>query len=339
MLRHVMAMIALFAATSASLVAVEPLASWNESESKQAIIAFVDSVTDPNSESFVPAGERIAVFDNDGTLWAEQPVYFQLFFAADRIKALADQHPEWADQEPFASVLKDDLHTALSGGTEAILQLVTASHGNVSAPEFAEAVAQWLETARHPTTGRPYTEMVYQPMLEVLDYLRANDFTVFIVSGGGIDFMRVFAESVYGIPPHQVIGSQVVAEYVVDDGVPMIVKQPKMFVVDDKEGKPVTIHHHIGQRQFLLPATAMVTLPCWNGQPLATARALACLCTIPMASSGPTTVRVISVNSFVVSMRHHNVVGPWSIWLPIGRPFFLLSNWQEFRNWQGKAFR
>lgn len=247
-LQKMMSAMVLLTAASAALAAVEHLPSWHDSERKAAIVAFVESVSNPDHADFVPAGERIAVFDNDGTLWAEQPVYFQLLFAMDRIHALADQHPEWQTEEPFASVLRGDVAGALGGGHEALFALINATHGDQSATAFAASVAAWVETARHPTTERPYTSMVYQPMLELLDYLRAHEFTVFIVSGGGIDFMRVFAESVYGVPPHQVIGSQLVAEYEVRDGVPMIVKQPEVFAIDDKAGKPVMIHQHIGRR-------------------------------------------------------------------------------------------
>jgi phosphoglycolate phosphatase-like HAD superfamily hydrolase len=222
--------------------------SWNVGTARQAIISFVNSVTDEGSADYVPPAHRIAVFDNDGTLWAEQPFYFQLAYAVDRINALAPQHPEWKTEDPFKSVLAGDMETALAGGTHAILQLVMASHAGITGGEFEATVRDWLRTARHPNTGRPYTGMIYQPMLELLDYLRENDFKIFIVSGGGIDFMRVFAEETYGVPPEQVVGSSLKAKYEVRESGPAIVKLPEMSFIDDKEGKPVGIHHHIGRR-------------------------------------------------------------------------------------------
>ncbi len=188
-------------------LAQEPLPAWNDTAPKKAIVEFVQRVTEHGSPNFVPEAERIATFDNDGTLWAEQPIYFQLAFALDRVKALAPQHPEWKDKEPFASLLKGDLKGALAGGEAAIFQIVTVTHSGMTTDEFEKIVQDWITTAKHPATGRPYTEMVYQPMLELLAYLRANGFKTFIVSGGCIDFMRVFAERVYGIPPEQIVGS------------------------------------------------------------------------------------------------------------------------------------
>lgn len=196
----------------------------------------------------MPVAERIAVFDNDGTLWAEQPMYFQFFFALDRVKALAPEHPEWKDKEPFASVLKGDMKAVLSGGEKALLEIVTATHAGMTTEEFEKVVKDWVGTARHPTTNRPYTEMVYQPMLELLAYFRANGFKTFIVSGGGIEFMRAFAEEVYGIPPEQVIGSSGKTKFEMREGVPTIVKLPELNFNDDKEGKPVAINQHIGRR-------------------------------------------------------------------------------------------
>jgi phosphoglycolate phosphatase-like HAD superfamily hydrolase len=196
----------------------------------------------------VPASERIAVFDNDGTLWAEQPMYFQAFFIFDRIKQLAPQHPEWKTKEPFASVLKGDEKTALAGGEQALLELAMATHAGMTTEEFEKIVTDWITTAKHPTTGKLYTEMVYQPMLELLAYLRANGFKTFIVSGGGIEFMRPWAERVYGIPPEQVIGSSIKTKYEVRDGKPVIVRLPELNFIDDKAGKPVGIQTHIGRR-------------------------------------------------------------------------------------------
>jgi hypothetical protein len=228
--------------------AADPLPSWNDSAPKKAIIAFVERVTKAGSADFVPAPERIATFDNDGTLWAERPAYFQLLFAVDRVKALAPQHPEWKEMEPFASLLKGDLNAALAGGEPAIVKLVMATHAGLTVDEFDRIVRDWIATATHPKTGRPYTEMAYQPMLELLAYLRANGFRTFIVSGGGIDFMRPWTESVYGIPPEQVIGSSIETKLEVRDGKPVLVRLPELDFVDDGAGKPVGIQRHIGRR-------------------------------------------------------------------------------------------
>jgi phosphoglycolate phosphatase-like HAD superfamily hydrolase len=227
---------------------VDPLPSWNAGAAKQAITRFVKDVSVPGGPRFVAPAERIAVFDNDGTLWAEQPLYFQLAFALDRVKVLAPQHPEWKDKEPFASLLKGDLKGALAGGEKAIFQIVMETHAGLTTDEFDKAVGDWIATARHPRTGRPYTEMVYQPMLELLTLLRANGFKTFIVSGGGADFMRVFSERVYGIPPEQVIGSRGKLKVEVRDGKQVLVKLPEIDSIDDKVGKPVGIHQHIGRR-------------------------------------------------------------------------------------------
>jgi phosphoglycolate phosphatase-like HAD superfamily hydrolase len=231
-----------------NLLAADPLPSWNDGKTKQAITDFVAKTTSPGSVDFVPASERIAVFDNDGTLWCEQPMYVQAYFCFDRIRALAPQHPEWKSTEPFASVLKGDYLSALAGGERGIFELVMASHSDLTTDDFENAVAEWIASARHPTTGRPYTEMVYQPMLEVLDYLRANGYKPFIVSGGGIEFMRVWTERVYGIPPEQVIGSTGQLKFELVDGVPLIKKVPKVEFVNDNDGKPVGIQRHIGRR-------------------------------------------------------------------------------------------
>lgn len=230
------------------IAAADPLPSWNHTAPRQAIVAFVEKVTKEGSSDFVPIPERIAVFDNDGTLWAEQPMYFQAFFVFDRIKALAPQHPEWKDKEPFASVLRGDMKTALAGGERVLLEMVMATHAGMTTEEFEKSVIDWLATAKHPKTGKPFTEMVYQPMLELLVYLRTNGFKTFIVSGGGIEFMRPWAEKVYGIPPEQIIGSSIKSKYELRDGKPVIVKLPELNFIDDKGGKPVGIHHHIGRR-------------------------------------------------------------------------------------------
>lgn len=228
--------------------AADHLASWNDSESRNAIVDFVERTTTLGSDDYVPANERIAVFDNDGTLWAEQPIYFQVAYMFDRIKELAPEHPEWETEEPFASVLKDDYQAALAGGESVLIKIAMATHGDIPADEFAAAVLHWEASAKHPKTGRRFTEMIYQPMLEVLQYLRANGYKTYIVSGGGIDFMRPWTERVYGIPPEQVVGSSVKAEYKVIDGVPTVTKLPDLNFIDDKEGKPVGIHQHIGRR-------------------------------------------------------------------------------------------
>ena len=231
-----------------SLLAADSLPSWNDGKAKQSIIEFVAKVTKEGSSDFVPPEERIATFDNDGTLWAEQPMYVQLLFALDRVKALAPQHPEWKNKEPFASLLKGDMKAALAGGEHVILEIVMATHAGMTTDEFEKIVKDWLATARHPTTKRPYTEMVYQPMLELLAYLRANGFRTFIVSGGGIEFMRPWTEKVYGIPPEQVIGSSIKTKFEMQDDKPILVRLPELNFFDDKEGKPVAINQHIGRR-------------------------------------------------------------------------------------------
>jgi hypothetical protein len=224
------------------------LPSWKEGASRESIIDFVDAVTTSGSKDFVPEAERVAVFDNDGTLWAEQPLYFQALFAMDRIRALAPDHPEWRTQEPYAAVLRGDTKAALAGGEHALLELVMATHAGMTTDAFEQIVNDWVTTARHPQTGRPYTGMVYQPMLELLDYLRDNGFRTWIVSGGGIEFMRPWAGRVYGIPPEQVIGSSGKLGYEVQAGTPVIVKLPEIDFIDDKAGKPVGIQRHIGRR-------------------------------------------------------------------------------------------
>jgi len=226
----------------------ELLPAWNGGAAKKSITEFVANVTEKGGPEFVPPRERIAVFDNDGTLWAEQPIYFQAFFTLDRVKALAPQHPEWKDKEPFASLLKSDMKAVLAGGERAIIEILMATHVGMTTEEFERIVTDWITTAQHPTTGKLYTEMVYQPMLELLAYLRANGFKTFIVSGGGIEFMRPWAERVYGIPPEQVIGSSIKTRFQVHDGKPGLVRLPELNFFDDQAGKPVGIHQHIGRR-------------------------------------------------------------------------------------------
>jgi hypothetical protein len=228
--------------------AADPLPSWNDGKARQSIVAFVAKVSTPGSPDFVPVPERIAVFDNDGTLWSEQPMPVQLYFAFDRVKALAPQHPEWKDKEPFASLLKGDVKTALAGGDRAILELMMATHTGMTTVEFEHIVKDWIATAKHPTTGKLYTDMVYQPMLEVLSYLRANGFKTFIVSGGGIEFMRPWTEGVYGIPPEQVVGSSVKTKFEMRDSKPVLLRLPELSFNDDKADKPVGIHEHVGRR-------------------------------------------------------------------------------------------
>ena len=226
---------------------VDPLPSWNDGETKSSIIAFVEKVTTPGTD-FVPVEDRIATFDNDGNLWAEQPAYFQLFFAIDQVKAMAKDHPEWENQEPFKSVLNNDMKGLMASGEHGLLELVMVSHSGISGETYKQMVSDWLNTARHPRFEQPYSSTVYQPMLELLDYLRANDFKTFIVSGGGIDFMRVWATEAYGIPSHQIIGSSIDAKFEYANGEAQIIKEPKINFIDDKAGKPVGIYNHIGKK-------------------------------------------------------------------------------------------
>ena len=233
---------------TASSAAADPLPSWNDGASKKALLDFVGRVTREGGPEFVPPAERIATFDNDGTLWSEKPVPFQAFFAFDRVKALAPQHPEWKTREPFASLLKGDTAGVAASGEKGVLSIIAATHSGMTTDEFAAAVQEWASTATHPTTKRLYTAMVYQPMLEVLAYLRANAFKTFIVSGGGVEFMRVWAERVYGIPPEQVIGSAGKLKLETRDNAPVLVKLPEVELIDDKEMKPVAIQSRIGRR-------------------------------------------------------------------------------------------
>jgi hypothetical protein len=244
----VMLVVGLWLGCAQLVLAADPLPSWNETAAKQAIVSFVEKVTKPGSPDFVPVPERIATFDNDGTLWVEQPMYSQLLFALDRVKALAPQHPEWKSKEPFASLLKGDVNGALAGGEHAILEIVMATHAGMTTGEFEKIVKDWIVTARHPQTKRLYTEMVYQPMIELLAYLRANGFKTFIVSGGGIEFMRPWAEAVYGIAPEQIVGSSIKTKFEMRAGKPVLVRLPELNFIDDKEGKPVGIQSHIGRR-------------------------------------------------------------------------------------------
>jgi len=224
------------------------LASWNPGAVKQSILDFVQVVTDAQHPDYVQPSDRIAVFDNDGTLWAEKTLYFQLEFALSRVRELASKHPEWKTIQPFKAVLENDLATVVAGGERALLEIVMATHVGNTPEEFAQIVENWLATARHPQTGRLYTDMVYQPMLELLAYLQAHDFKTYIISAGGIEFMRPWAERVYGIPPEQVIGSSIKTQFEWRDGNPILVRLPEVNFINDKAGKPVAINQHIGRR-------------------------------------------------------------------------------------------
>lgn len=237
--------------TFSAVTAAEPLPSWSDRSTKTSITEFVAAVTTEGSPDFVPPSERIAVFDNDGTLWVEQPIYTQLAFVIDRVKTLAPEHPEWKTEQPFKALLEGDREAVAASGMEGLMKLVAATHAGMTSEDFARIASDWIDSARHPRFDRLYTQVVYQPMLELLDYLRANGFKTFIVSGGGIDFMRPWTDRVYGIPPEQVVGSQIEMGYEVDDGVPAVVRKPQIAFVDDKAGKPVGIQRHIGRRPIL----------------------------------------------------------------------------------------
>jgi phosphoglycolate phosphatase-like HAD superfamily hydrolase len=233
---------------SLGCASADRLDSWNDSSSREAIVDFASRVSTEGDPDFVPEAERIAVFDNDGTLWAERPAYFQLLFAMDRVREMAPNHPEWRTTQPFRAVLERDMDALAEAGHEGVAKLIAATHAGMTTDEFEATVRDWLATARHPDTGRPYTEMVYQPMLELLDVLRARGFKTYIVSGGGVEFMRVFAEEVYGVPPEQVIGSSIVTEFAMTREGPVLRRLPEIAFVDDKEGKPVGINAFIGRR-------------------------------------------------------------------------------------------
>jgi phosphoglycolate phosphatase-like HAD superfamily hydrolase len=236
---------------SGSALAQDPLPSWNDGPTKKAILEFVAEVTNEKGGQYVEPGERIATFDNDGTLWVESPMYTQALFAFDRVKELAPQHPEWKTTQPFKGVLEGDMKAVGATGMKGLMEIIMATHSGMTAAEFEKDVSDWLATTKQPRFKRPYTELIYQPQLELLDYLRANGFKTYIVSGGGIAFMRPITEKVYGIPPEQVVGSSVVAEFQVKDGKPALVRQPKINFINDKAGKPVGIYQHIGRRPIL----------------------------------------------------------------------------------------
>jgi len=238
----------LMAACAGSKPTADPLPSWNDGASKQRIVDFINSVTDSGGADFVPGNKRIATFDNDGTLWSEKPTYFQLMFILDRVKILASEHPEWQTTQPFKAVLENDMATLKAGGAHSLLELAMATHAGMTTGEFEVIVNDWLATATHPISGKAYNAMVYQPMLELLDYLRANGFKVFIVSGGGLEFMRPWTQAVYGIPPDQVIGSSIETRYELRDGNPVLLRMPEMHFINDNVTKPVAINRFIGQR-------------------------------------------------------------------------------------------
>ena len=245
--RVALAALALVVASTA-VYGDDPLPSWNDGATKRSIMEFVGKVTKEGSPDFVPVTERIATFDNDGTLWVEQPMYAQFAFALDRVKALAPQHPEWQNEEPFASLLKGDVKSAFAGGEKAVGQIGMSTHAGMTTDEFEQIVTDWIASAKHPKTGRLYTAMVYQPMIEVLEYLRANGFKTYVVTGGGIEFMRPWAERVYGIPPEQIVGSSIKTAYELRDGKPVLVRLPEVEFIDDGPGKPVGINSRIGRR-------------------------------------------------------------------------------------------
>ncbi|MBN2293901.1 MAG: haloacid dehalogenase-like hydrolase [Pirellulales bacterium] len=247
-LRYVLSVILVALLAMNPAYAADPLPSWNSGPTKDAIISFVKLVTTKGSPDYVPPAERIATFDNDGTLWSEKPVYFQLIFAIDRIKQLAPQHPQWKTQQPFKAVIEDDKESLSKSGMEGIAKLVMASHAGMTTDEFAHIVKGWIGSAKHPRFKRDYTDLVFQPMLELLDYLRANGFSTYIVSGGGVEFLRVWAEQVYGIPPQQVVGSTIKTKFELRDGKPVIVRLPQIDFIDDKDGKPIAINKFIGRR-------------------------------------------------------------------------------------------
>ena len=227
---------------------VDPLPSWNDVQSKQNIIAYVNDVTNSESENFIPIVDRIATFDNDGNLWSEQPAYFQLYFVLDLVKELAPNHPEWKTTQPFKAVLEDDMQELAKHGEHGLIQLVMATHSGNTIEEFNAEVKDWIKTAKHPTKNVGFDELVYQPMLELLQYLRANDFKTYVVSGGGVDFMRAFVSPIYGIPAEQIIGSRIKTEFEYKDGTAVIKRMPEMDFIDDKEGKPLNIQKIIGKK-------------------------------------------------------------------------------------------
>jgi len=244
----VLGLTVVFASTSRAFAQSDPLPSWNDTPAKQAIIAFVGRITNAGGPDFVAPPDRIATFDNDGTLWVEQPMYVQLAFALDRVKVLAPLHPEWKEKQPFKAVLEGDMKTLAESGEKGLVEIIMETHAGMTVSEFTSIVTDWLATARHPRFKRPYTELVYQPMLELMTYLRANGFKTFIVSGGGVEFMRPWTDKVYGVPPEQVVGSSIKTKFVMRDGIPTLFRLPAVNFIDDKAGKPVGINEYIGRR-------------------------------------------------------------------------------------------
>ncbi|WP_333982737.1 HAD family hydrolase [Ectopseudomonas khazarica] len=244
-------LLALLLCLSSLASAAEPLPSWKEGPSRQAILRFVDAVTREGAEDYVAPAERIAVFDNDGTLWSELPMYFQVLFAFDEVRRLAPENPQWQTTQPFKAVLEGDQKTLSESGMQGVMQIVTATHTGITTAEFSARARAWLASARHPENGRRYTELVFQPMLELLDYLRAHGFKTYIVSGGEVTFIRAFADEVYGIPPEQVIGTTFATQFQDQGGKLSILRQPRLLHNDDGPGKPVSIEQVIGRRPIL----------------------------------------------------------------------------------------
>jgi len=250
--RRLLLLLLLLAVSGVARAQSDPLPSWNDGPGKQAIVEFVKEVTKEGGPNYVPAPQRIATFDNDGTLWSEQPIYFQFAFALDRVKTLAPQHPEWKTQQPFKAVLDGNMKALMASGEKGLIELLMATHTGMTTDEFTSAVSEWLATAKHPTHKRPYTQLVYQPMLELLAYLRQNGFKTFIVSGGTVEFMRAFSEKVYGVPPEQVVGTSFVTKFqTANNGVPVLMREAKIEFLDDGPGKPVGIQRFIGRRPIL----------------------------------------------------------------------------------------
>ena len=229
-------------------VFADPLSSWNDGPTKQAVMEFVRTVTNKSSPSYVPSEQRVATFDNDGTLWCEQPMYFQGFFTFDRVKALAPKHPDWREKQPFKAVLENDMKALAAAGEKGLAEIIMTTHAGMTTEEFEHIVKDWLATAKHPRFNRPFTDLVYKPMLELLIYLRENGFKTYIVSGGGVEFMRPWTEKVYGIPPEQVVGSSIKIKFELKDGRPVLTRLPEIDFIDDGPGKPVGIQKFIGRR-------------------------------------------------------------------------------------------
>jgi len=248
MLKGLSISVTVFLAQALPAMAQEILPSWNDGTARNSIVEFVTAVTTEGGPDYVAPADRIATFDNDGTLWGEQPMYVQLDFALDRVRAMAPDHPEWKDTEPFKSVLAGDVKGVAASGKKGLMEIIAATHAGMSTDEFAKIASDWIANAKHPKTGKPYTKMVYQPMLELIDYLKANDFDVYIVSGGGIEFMRPWTEKVYEIPPQNVVGSSIRTKFEEKDGTPVIMRLVEIDFIDDKEGKPLGINSHIGKR-------------------------------------------------------------------------------------------